>query len=60
MGWLKAYGQRVNKENVGGVVVREGRCLLLERCAGYCKSGDSMTRTTSLNIIINLIKGGFD
>lgn len=59
MGWLKAYSQRVTKNNVS-TMVDGNRCLLLEKCAEYSKSDDSMTRTTTLNIIINLIKGDFE
>jgi hypothetical protein len=59
MGWLKAFAQRVDKDNVAEIV-KDGRCLLLERCTKESKSQDSMTRTTTLNVIINLIKGGFE
>jgi len=53
--WLRAYSQRITKDNARSLVDGD-RCLLLERCANYSNSEDSMRRTTSLNVILNLIK----
>lgn len=55
VGWLRATSQRLNKDNAK-CLVQGDRCLLLERCACYSNSEDSMRRTTSLNVILNLIK----
>lgn len=55
VGWLRAYSQRITSDNAR-MLVQGDRCLLLERCAAYSKSEDSMRRTTSLNVILNLIK----
>jgi len=55
VGWLRAYSQRITKDNARTLVYGD-HCNLLERCASYSNSEDSMMRTTSLNVILNLIK----